>query len=68
VSGDNIIIGGIVKHRHGYGFKITCSSKDHANKYKDMIRWIIQNDKIPIVYNLGYHDFFDAEGKRNGLL
>ena len=52
----NCRIGGIVKHKHGYGFKVTFTNKKHANKYKDTLYWIIKNDNIPIVRNIGYHD------------
>lgn len=67
-SDNKCIISGIVKHRSGYGFKVTFESKEHANKYKDILRWIIINDKLPLVCNIGYHDFYDEEGRRNGLL
>ena len=52
----NCRIGGIVKHRNGYGFKVTFTNKKHANKYKDMLFWIICNDNISTVKNVGYHD------------
>ena len=49
-------MGGIIKHRSGYGFKITFASPETANKYKDMTRWILVNDGFPLTYNTGYHD------------
>jgi len=51
-----VIMGGIIKHKNGYGFKITFTDSSLANKYKDMFRWIIINDNIPLIYNTGYYD------------
>jgi len=57
-----IIIGGIIKHTNGVGFKITFKDRDTANKYKDMFRWIPINDQHPLVYKLGYYDYYEENG------
>ena len=49
-----VIMGGIIKHSKGYGFKLTFPSPETANKYKDMIRYILTSDNIPLIYNTGY--------------
>ena len=59
-----IILGGIIKHTNGVGFKITFPDQKTANTYKDMIRWILINDGHPLIYNLGYYDTY----KENGLV
>ena len=57
MSGDEkIIMGGIVKHSKGIGFKVTFTSPETANKYKDMFRWILVNDNHPLIYLKGYYD------------
>jgi hypothetical protein len=57
-----VILGGVIKHNNGIGFKITFQDQATANKYKDMMRWIIKNDKHPVVYKTGYYDIYDKEG------
>ena len=50
------VIGGILKHNDGYGFKITFNNPETAQHYKDMIGWIIKNDKINTVVKKSYYD------------
>ena len=56
-------MGGIIKHKSndGYGFKLSFSSPETANKYKDMMRWIIIHDGHPLIYKTGYYDMFKEE-------
>jgi len=58
----SVKIGGIIKHKDGYGFKLTFTDIDTANKYKDMLRYILTSDNLPIIYNTGYHDHYDIAG------
>ena len=60
----NVIMGGIIKHNNGIGFKITFQDQNTANKYKDMFRWILVHDGYPLIYNLGYYDTY----KENGMV
>jgi len=53
---NKIIIGGIIKHKHGRGFKITFPDKETANKYKDMFKWILADDGYLIDMDTGYYD------------
>ena len=52
----SITISGIIKHHSGYGFKLTFNKSEEAQKYKDMIRWILQDDGYKIKDKKGYHD------------
>ena len=57
MSNNKVILGGIIKHNNiGVGFKITFPDKEMANHYKDMIRWILLDDKHIVATNKGYHD------------
>ena len=55
-------IGGIIQHRMnhnrtcGYGFKITFKTSTEAQKYKEMITWIIESDNYKINNKKGYYD------------
>ena len=50
-------LGGIVKHRKGgYDFKTTFNSPETAQHYKDMMYWIINDDKIKTILERGYYD------------
>ena len=52
-----VIIGGIIKHNNvGVGFKITFPTKEMAQAYKDMFRWILLDDKLNVATNRGYFD------------
>ena len=51
-----VTIGGIIKYNGGIGFKCVFQDKEQANKYKDMIRWILNNDGYHIEDKKGYHD------------
>lgn len=51
-----VVMGGIINHKQGVGFKITFIDKIQAQKYKDMFRWILLDDNMNVVTNLGYHD------------
>jgi len=50
------IIGGIVKHKGGYGFRITFDTVKHSQKYKDMMMWILESDKFRVDVKKGYYD------------
>lgn len=50
------IIGGIVKHRGGYGFRVTLDTVKLAQKYKDIVKWIILGDKLRVDIKKGYYD------------
>lgn len=50
------VIGGIVKHRGGYGFRVTLDTVKLAQKYKDMVKWIIESDKLRVDVKSGYYD------------
>ena len=52
----NCIIGGIIKHSNGIGFKLTFKDHKTANQYKDMINWIILNDGIKTKIMKGRYD------------
>ena len=50
----DIKIGRIIKHGIGYGFKITFEETSDAERCKDMIYWILKNEKgfkVNIKYN-----------------
>jgi len=65
LSSKQVVLGGIIKHqRGGYGFKVTFPDSETANKYKDMMRWIIVDDGHPLVYNTGYHDRYKYGDKK----
>ena len=50
-------LSGIVKHSNGeYGFKVSFTDVDLANRYKDMLRWILVSDNLPLEYRFGYYD------------
>ena len=52
-----VTLSGIIKHNGGgYGFKITFADVETANKYKDMIRWIIISDNHELRYDTAYYD------------
>jgi len=53
------IVGGIVKHRYGVGFKITFPNRRLANKYKEMFDYIIKSDNIKTEVKNGYYDEVD---------
>jgi len=57
-----VILGCIVKHSDGIGFKITCQNEQTANHIKDMMRWILISENRPVIYKLGYYDKYDKEG------
>lgn len=54
---DITIIGGIVHHNNGgYGFKLTFPSSELAQKYKEMIHFILRDDNLFIEEKKGYYD------------
>jgi hypothetical protein len=63
---EKCIIGGIIKGiQEGYSFKINFKNKETAQKYKDILYWIIKNDNIPTDVSYGYFDDkqkYDYEG------
>ena len=57
MTNNKITIHRILKHHNGgVGFKITFPDNNTANKYKDMIYWIIKNDGYIIKCNKGIMD------------
>ena len=54
-----VIVGGILRHNRGTGFKITFSSVDLSRKYKDMFIWILKDDRLNVRIEKGYHDSTD---------
>ena len=51
-----VTLTGIIGIKGGYGFKTIFNSKEDANKYKDMIRFILEDDKFKVIYKTSYHD------------
>ena len=51
-----VVMGKIIKHKHGTGFKITFPSKEQAGKYKDMMKWILADDGYRIDNETGYYE------------
>jgi len=55
-------IGGILQYNmknntnKGYGFKIVFNTSKEAQHYKEMITWIIQDDKYKIINQRRYYD------------
>jgi hypothetical protein len=56
MTNDSCIIGGIVRHRHGYGFRISFSNPNVARKYKEAFQWYIEADDIEVETKRGYYD------------
>ena len=56
MSCNRTIVGGIVKHKEGYGFKLIFADTYTANHYKDMFNFIINSDKIKTDVRKGYYD------------
>lgn len=56
MSKHKIILGRIIKHKKGTGFKITFPTKEEANKYKEMMKWILADDGYRIDNDTGYFD------------
>lgn len=53
------LIGGILRHTDGIGFKLTFIGDDNeeqAQHYKDMFKYIIESDKIKVRILKGYMD------------
>jgi len=54
---NKVVLGGIIKYNSdGVGFKVVFKDKELANKYKDMMRWILLDDGFTVVSNTGYYD------------
>jgi len=50
-------IGAITRDIRGtYGFRIGFNTPKEARQYKEMITWIIRNDKYTVIPVIGYHD------------
>jgi len=49
-------LSGIIKHNDGIGFKITFDTSEQANKYKDMMKWILKDDGFKVLISKGYYD------------
>jgi len=52
----SVTLGGIIKYQGGVGFKVVFKNKEQANKYKDMLRWILLDDGFTVKSNTGYFD------------
>ena len=50
------MIGGILRHNGGFGFKVTFDDVETTKYYKDMIFWIIKNDKFSMDVKNGYYE------------
>lgn len=51
-----VVLGRIIKHKNGRGFKITFPDKEQSQKYKEMFGWILANDGYRIDNDTGYFD------------
>jgi len=49
-------LGGIIKREGGYGFSVVFADPKLAQKYKDIMKWIIQDDGIGVKVKRGYYD------------
>lgn len=50
-------LGGIINRRQlGVGFDIIFKTKDEAQRYKEMLMFILKNDKYNVETAMGYHD------------
>lgn len=49
-------IDGIVKHKNGFGFKISFSDVKDAQRYKEMIGWFAVDEKLVVDEDKGYYD------------
>lgn len=49
-------LGGIIKVGDGHGFKLVFKTVKEAQKYKDMIKWIIEADHYKVKSDQGYFD------------
>ena len=56
VKKPRVVMGKIIKHKKGCGFKITFPTKEEAQKYKKMFAWIIADDGYRIDNDTGYFD------------
>lgn len=50
------MITGIIGRRGGCGFSVIFSTAKDAQKYKDMFKWIIQDDNFKVDIKRGYYD------------
>jgi len=54
---DTCHFGPIIKHKNfGYGFKVSFNDEKVAQKYKEMMGWIIKDDGIIVNMDKGYYD------------
>lgn len=54
---DKCIISGIVKHKDGMmGFRVSFNTPELAQKYKEMVKWYIESDKIRTTVKRGIYD------------
>jgi len=51
-----VVMGGIIGYSGGVGFKVVFPDKEMAQKYKSMMAWILQDDKLNVTIKRGYHD------------
>jgi hypothetical protein len=51
-----LIIGGIIKHDGGIGFKLTFKDKEQAQYYKKMVFMVLEDDFDNITMNHGCYD------------
>jgi hypothetical protein len=50
------VIGRILKHKEGYGFKVTFLNFTEAKKYKEQVSFVIQIDGYDIISSKGYNE------------
>lgn len=53
---NEVIISGILSHSKGVGFKLSFPSKQTANHYKEMIKFILQENGLKVSEKKGYFD------------
>lgn len=51
-----VVVGGIIKHNRGTGFKITFSDVEAARWYKEMFIFILKDDMANVRVEKGYYD------------
>lgn len=59
MSKNKAIIGAIINHRNGVGFKLTFDDKETAQHYKDMFDFIIRSDNIKTEVKKGYYEWYE---------
>lgn len=50
------IVHGVIKHKSGYGWKATFKTSEEANKYNEMLMFILRDDGYDVEKLIGYYD------------